>query len=251
MVNRIWHHLFGAGLVRNVDNFGSAGERPSHPELLDYLALRFVQEGWSVKKMIRLLVLSRAYRMSSAGASAVDPENRLLSHMNRRRLDAECLRDAMLCVSGRLERTAGGPTIRKGTTSEIAYHFDDTRRSVYAPIFRNKLLELFEAFDFGDPNLVTGQRNVSTVATQALYLMNNPFVMEQARYAAKALLDMPNLDDAKRIDRAYRLALGRLPTPRERDIALKFLSASSDERSAAWEQFYQALFACIDFRYVN
>src|SRR5262249_57960434 len=115
MVNRIWHHLFGAGLVRTVDNFGTVGERPSHPELLDYLALRFVRDGWSVKKMIRLLVLSRAYQMSSvgrAGASAVDPENRLLSHMNRRRLDAECLRDAMLCVSGRLDRTAGGPTVQ-------------------------------------------------------------------------------------------------------------------------------------------
>jgi hypothetical protein len=254
MVNRIWHHLFGAGLVRTVDNFGTVGERPSHPELLDYLALRFMQDGWSVKKMIRLLVLSRAYQMSSvgrAGAAAVDPENRLLSHMNRRRLDAECLRDAMLCVSGRLDHTAGGPTIKKGTTSEITYRFDDTRRSVYTPIFRNKLLGLFEAFDFGDPNLVTGQRNISTVATQALYLMNSPFVMEQAQHAAKALLAVPDLNDAGRVDRAYRLALGRLPTPRERDIALKFVASSSGEPLAAWERFYQVLFACIDFRYVN
>jgi hypothetical protein len=254
MVNRIWHHLFGAGLVRTVDNFGTAGERPSHPELLDYLALRFVQDGWSVKKMIRLLVLSRAYQMSSvgrAGASAVDPENRLLSHMNRRRLDAECLHDAMLCVSGRLDRAVGGPTIKKGTTSEITYRFDDTRRGVYTPIFRNKLLELFEAFDFGDPNLVNGQRNVSTVATQALYLMNSPFVMEQAQHAAKALLAMPSLDEAGRVDRAYRLALGRLPTPRERDIALRFVASSSGEPLTTWERFYQALFACIDFRYVN
>ena len=254
MVNRIWHHLFGAGLVRTVDNFGVVGERPSHPQLLDYLALRFMRDGWSMKKMIRMLMLSRAYGMSSirsAGAAAVDAENRLLAHQNRRRLDAECLRDAMLSVSGRLDRALGGPTIKKGTTSEITYRFDDTRRGVYTPIFRNKLLELFEAFDFGDPNLVTGRRNVSTVATQALYLMNSPFVMEQARAAAKALLARPNLDDNGRIAHAYRLTLGRSPTPRERAIAMKFLASSAGERSAAWERFYQALFACIDFRYVN
>jgi hypothetical protein len=254
MVNRLWHHLFGAGLVRTVDNFGVVGERPSHPQLLDYLALRFAREGWSVKKMIRILMLSRAYRMNDrgdAGAAAVDAENRLLSHQNRRRLDAECLRDAMLSVGGRLDATLGGPTIKKGTTSEIAYRFDDTRRGVYTPIFRNKLLELFEAFDFGDPNLVTGRRNVSTVATQALYLMNSPFVMEQGRHAAKALLATPNLDDAGRVTRAYRLALGRLPTPRERAIILKFLASSDGERSTVWERVYQTLFACIDFRYVN
>ncbi|HEY7314233.1 MAG TPA: PSD1 and planctomycete cytochrome C domain-containing protein [Gemmataceae bacterium] len=264
MVNRVWHHLFGAGLVRTVDNFGTVGERPSHPELLDYLALRFMRDGWSVKKLIRVVVLSHAYQMSSAGRAggtpalrsagvppAIDPENRLLAHVNRRRLDAECLRDAMLTVGDRLDRSLGGPTIKKGTTSEIAYRFDDARRSVYTPIFRNKLLELFEAFDFGDPNLVTGRRNVSTVATQALFLMNSPFVREQARHAAKALLAAPELDEARRVDRAYRLALGRLPAPRERDIALKFLASSRGERLEAWGRLYQALFACIDFRYVN
>jgi hypothetical protein len=258
LVNRVWHYLFGAGLVRTVDNFGTVGERPSHPELLDYLALRFVQDGWSIKKLIRTLVLSRAYQMSSAArpdASAIDPENRLLAHVNRRRLDAECLRDAMLTVGGRLDRTAGGPTIKPGTTSEIVYRFDDMRRSVYTPIFRNKLLELFEAFDFGDPNLVNGRRNVSTVATQALYLMNNPFVAEQARHAAQALLDVAGLDDAGRLQRAYRLALGRPPTPRERAVALEFIGSSGDrgaeEQRNAWGRLYQALFACIDFRYVN
>jgi hypothetical protein len=258
MVNRIWHQLFGAGLVRTVDNFGTVGERPSHPKLLDYLAVRFMQGGWSVKKVIRAIVLSRAYQMSSTGcgdAVAVDPENCLLGHMNRRRLDAECLRDAMLAVGGQLDRTLGGPTIKKGTTSEIAYRFDDSRRAVYTPIFRNKLLELFEVFDFGDPNLVNGRRNVSTVATQALYMMNSPFVMEQARHAGRVLLDVPNLDDKARVDRAYRLALGRPPTPCERAIALKFVASSADrsaaERLTAWGRFYQALFACIDFRYVK
>lgn len=256
LVNRVWHHLFGAGLVRTVDSFGATGEPPSHPELLDYLALRFVREGWSVKQLIREVVLSRTYQLvSTAGAVALaaDPENRLLAHQNRRRLDAEALRDAMLAVSGQLDRTMGGPTIRKGTTSEYGYRFDDRRRSVYTPVFRNRLLDLFEAFDFPDPNMVVGRRTVSTVAPQALYLMNSPFMMGQARLAAQALLAAPEPDDARRVERAYRLTLGRPPTGGERGLALRFLAgaASAGEREAAWERLYQVLFACIDFRYVN
>jgi hypothetical protein len=258
MVNRIWHHLFGAGIVRSVDTFGTTGELPSHPELLDHLALRFIDEGWSVKKLIRTLVLTRAYQMSSnpravANASgSVDPENRLLAHANRRRLDAESLRDTILTVSGRLDRTVGGPNMRPGTASETGYQFDDGRRSVYTPVFRNRLLELFEAFDFADPNLSLGRRNVSTVATQALYLMNSPFVMEEAKEAAQAALKS-DLDDGKRVERAYRTALGRPPSERERELALKFVTADSapEKRLAAWSRFYQSLFACIDFRYVN
>src|SRR5262249_5898659 len=154
MVNRVWHHLFGAGLVRTVDNFGNTGEAPSHPELLDHLALQFIKDGWSVKKLIRQVMLSRVYQMSSAADSAegrkLDPENRLLWRANRRRLDAESIRDAMLTVSGTLDRTAGGPSIRPGTMAERDYRFEDTRRSVYTPVFRNRLLELFEAFDFAN-----------------------------------------------------------------------------------------------------
>ncbi len=263
MVNRIWHHLFGAGLVRTVDNFGATGETPSHPELLDYLAVEFMENGWSVKKMIRQIVLSRSYQLASEvdvtdaevkQALAADPENRLLWRMNRRRLEAECLRDAILSVSGRLDRAAGGPNIKKGTTIEREYTFADVRRSIYTPVFRNRLLELFEVFDFGDPNLVVGKRNVSTVSTQALYLMNSPFVMEQAKHAAQTLLAIPGLDDAGRLDRAYRLALGRLPTAREKRIALDFLGGGGEspaQRRASWERLYQTLFACLDFRYVN
>jgi hypothetical protein len=251
MVNRVWHHLFGAGLVRTVDEFGTTGETPSHPELLDHLALQFVQDGWSVKKLVRSLVLSHIYHIASTTrpeALKVDPENRLLCRANRRRLEAECIRDAILVVSDKLDRTAGGPTIKKGTTSEYGYTFDDTRRSVYTPVFRNRLLELFEAFDFPDPNLVIGKRNVSTVATQALYLMNSPFLMDQARHAALALLALPNLSDAQRVERAYRTALGRLPTAKEREIAVKFLASGG---KATWERLYQALFASVDFRYVE
>jgi hypothetical protein len=258
MVNRVWHYLFGTGIVRTVDVFGTTGEPPSHPELLDYLALEFMgnkERGWSIKTLIRSIVLSRTYQLAgaaSAAARANDPENRLLSHANRRRLDAEALRDSMLAVSGQLDRTAGGPSIRKGTTSETGYVFDDRRRSVYTPIFRNRLLELFEVFDFADPNLVGGRRNVSTVATQALFLLNSPFLMEQARQAARAAL-VVNRDDEAKLTRAYRTALGRLPTERERDVVNRFLSAktTSDQRQACWERVYQALFASIDFRYVE
>jgi cytochrome c553 len=255
MVNRLWHHLFGAGIVRTVDTFGTTGEWPSHPELLDHLAIQFVQEGWSIKKLIRSLVLSRAYQLSAAAspeARAADAENRLFGRRSRRRLDAEVIRDAILAVSGRLDRTVGGPTWKPNTISEYGYVFDDTRRSVYTPVFRNRLVELFEVFDFADPNLVIGRRNISTVATQALYMLNSPFVMEQARHAARRALAGPERDDAARLERAYREALGRRPTAREKELALGFVCGKEGEaRKKAWERVYQALFACIDFRYVE
>jgi hypothetical protein len=259
MVNRIWHHLMGAGIVRTVDNFGYTGELPSHPELLDYLALRFVEQGWSIKKMIREIMLSHAFRMSSAAgdpaafnlAQKVDPENRLVWHMNRRRHDAEVIRDTMLVLSGDLDLTVGGTLIKKDTL-ERSYQFEDKRRSVYTPVFRNRLLELMEAFDFADPNISLGKRTPSTVSTQALYMMNSPFVMDQATRAARKLLADPAMDDAGRADLAYRLALGRLPTARERQLALEYVqSAAPAERQAAWGRFYQTLFACVDFRYLN
>jgi hypothetical protein len=255
MVNRIWHHLVGVGLVRTVDNFGITGETPSHPELLDHLALRFVAEGWSVKKLIREVMLSHAYQQASAGdaettrrAAKVDPENRLLWHMNRHRLEAECIRDAMLAVSGNLDTAMGGPQVTKATI-EREYRFEDTRRSVYTPIFRNKLLELFEVFDFANPNSCLGSRSASTVAPQALYLLNSPFVMDQARRTAQTLLAQPNLADAARLERAYRMALGRAPTEREAQLALAFLGQAPG--AAGWERVCHALFACVDFRYVN
>jgi hypothetical protein len=268
-VNRVWHHLFGVGLVRTVDNFGTTGETPSHPELLDHLADRFTAEGWSTKKLIREIVLSSTYRQSSTAnnqAAKVDPENRLLARMNRKRHDAESLRDAILAVSGKLDRTVGGPNISdpsvlKGsgtvTPTEYGYVFADTRRSVYTPAFRNKMLELFEAFDMADQNAVSGRRNSSTVAPQALYMLNAPFVQEQAHFAAERALADETLSDDPRIERAFQDALGRGPTENERRIALTAVTVSpeskraDEERLAAWERFYQALFGCVDFRYVD
>lgn len=265
MVNRIWHHLFGNGIVKSVDNFGATGDMPSHPELLDYLAICFVEQGWSVKKLIREIMLSHTYQLSSQ-ASAGDPtvkhalkedvNNRLLWKQNRQRLEAECIRDAMLVVSGQLNPKVGGPNIKPGTTVERDYQFTDTRRSVYTPIFRNHLHELFAVFDFPDPNLVAGKRAASTVAPQALYLMNSPFVMEQAKLAAKKTLSEAGLSEALRVQKAYFFALGRMPTQQEMNLALGFITkvggtGTPAQRETVWAQFYQVLFASIDFRYVN
>jgi hypothetical protein len=257
-VNRVWHHLFGVGLVRTTDNFGSTGETPSHPELLDHLALRFVQNGWSTKRLIRDVMLSRVFQLASTPDAAglkADPENRLFGRQNRRRLEVESIRDAILAASGQLDLTIGGPTIKKGTTIEYGYMFDDSRRTLYTPVFRNTLLEIFEVFDFADPNMVVGKRNTSTTAPQALFLMNNPFVMEQSEAAAKSLLSLPNLDAAARVNLAYRRTLGRPPTANERDLVASFLATggSSDAKKqlAAWSRLFQALFASVDFRYVD
>ncbi len=256
MANRVWHWLLGVGLVRTMDNFGTTGEAPSHAELLDYLATRFVDEGWSVKKLVREIMLSRTYRLAS-NPKSVDPENRLFGRANRRRLDAECIRDTMLFVSGQLQLDLGGPTIKPGTAADYGYKHTDTRRSLYAPVFRNALPELFEAFDFADPSMVTGRRNTSTVAPQALFMMNHPFVLEQATAAAKKALGQTRLEDPARIEHAYRMALGRLPTAAEKKLALGYVSVAGEgteveaRRLAVWSQFYQVLFASMDFRHVN
>ncbi|MEZ6068430.1 MAG: DUF1553 domain-containing protein [Planctomycetaceae bacterium] len=193
IVNRVWQHLFGVGLVRTVDNFGTTGETPSHPELLDHLAATLQQDGWSLKRLIRRIVLTRAYRTSSVSgsqANRIDPENRWLSHQNRRRLNAEALYDAMLSLSGQLDLRQGGETVRPGTSSEYGYKFDHGRRAVYLPVFRNRLPELHQVFDFPDPNLSTGKRTTTTLSTQALFLLNSPFATARGEATADSLLAM-------------------------------------------------------------
>ncbi len=264
IANRAWGWLMGAGLVRTVDNFGTTGERPSHPELLDHLAQQFVADGWSVKKLVRAIVLARTYQLAAApppDAARLDPDNRLFSHANRRRLEAEEIRDAMLAASGQLDFAIGGPNIAgpaaAAVSGEYGYVFADTRRSLYTPAFRNRRLELFEVFDFADINASIGQRAATTVAPQALFLMNHPFVIEQAKLAATRTLGSGAADDTARLDRAYRVALGRVPTAKERALALQFVSGASSEgtgeaaRADAWAQLHQSLFACVDFRYLE
>jgi hypothetical protein len=248
-VNRAWHWLFGAGIVRTPDNFGTTGDRPTHPELLDFLASRFVEDGWSVKKLVRRIATSSAYRMAS-GPAAGDPENRLWGRAMRRRLDAESLRDTLLAVGGQLRLEGGGPTYPASISADYAYRHAGRERSVYVPVFRNALPELFEVFDFADTSVPTGRRESSTVAPQALYLMNNPFVREQAAQAARRLLGEPHADDAARAVRAWRLALGRAPSEAEAALALRRVAGSKDA-GAAWASVFHALFASVEFRYAN
>jgi len=266
MVNRVWHWIYGAGIVRTTDNFGSTGELPSHPELLDYLALKFIEDGWSLQHLVKEMVMSRTYRQSSQSAQPADPDNRLFSHMNRKRLDAECLRDAMLVAAGTLDRAFGGPGVSevksvdandsKIQNIEYGYQFADTRRSLYTAAFRNVRHPLFEVFDFADINQPIAQRTTSTVATQALFLMNSPKVIEQARSAADLVLKSSS-DNAKRIETAFQNSLNRAPTAQEQKQVRDFLESSSsgnanaDETRDLWARFIQTLWSTPEFRFLN
>ena len=258
LANRIWTWAFGQGLVRTVDNFGTTGELPSHPELLDFLALKLTKQQWSVKKLLREILLSSTWQQAVQSATSEDPENRLLAHANRRRLDAEQIRDTLLSLSGKLEPSylgqniAGAGDIDPNNFSaqdiEYGYKFTDTKRSVYVPAFRNKRLDLFEVFDFGDINQPVGQRNVSTVAPQALYFLNHPFVLEQAKAAAERVMAEMTADE-DRLALTFRRTLGRLPSVAESARCREFLQ-SSPNASEAWTALQQSLFASLDFRYL-
>ncbi|MEO8353599.1 MAG: DUF1553 domain-containing protein [Chthoniobacteraceae bacterium] len=262
-VNRVWHWLFGAGIVRSTDNFGTTGTLPSHPELLDFLAIHFMKSGWKPKALIRDLVLSRAWQTASTATTDADPDNQWLAHTNLRRLDAEQIRDAILCASGHLDRTVGGPNIKGASVIdanstgaqnlEYQYKFEDTRRGVYTPAFRNKRHELFEIFDFGNVNAPLGARSVSTVAPQALYLLNASFVIEEANHCAQRVCLAPEQRDDE-IRTAFLASLGCEPGPREMGIAREFLlstDASEAELRERWSEFYQSLFGSIEFRYLE
>ncbi len=256
-VNRVWKHLFGEGLVRTTDNFGSMGELPSHPELLDYLANELVKNRWSTKDLIRQIVLSRAYGLSSASnelAERLDPENRLLSRANQRRLDVEAIRDAMLCFSGELDRESRGPSVKPGLKREFGYVYKSRRRTIYLPVFRNTLHDMLDVFDFPNPNIVSGRRAESTLPAQALYMMNSPFVLEQAKGAADRVISS-SVASKDRIEFAYRSALGRKPSEAERASIEKFLQQfdSSDEAQMkeAWTEVCHTLISCLDFRFIK
>ncbi|MDX1928522.1 MAG: DUF1553 domain-containing protein [Pirellulaceae bacterium] len=226
-VNRIWQHLFADGLVRTVDNFGSTGDQPSHPQLLDYLAQRFIADGWSTKKLIRGLVLSRTYQLASsakAEAMAVDPANRYQWRHTPRRLEAEELRDSILAIAGKLDlkAPAGSPAkdmpvieIRNNgpeATNLLTAAAQSQHRSVYLPLLRGVVPNSLEVFDFADQGLVTGKRTNTTVATQSLYLLNDTFVRKYARTLAEKLLDDRQLSTKERIAESYRLILNRQPS---------------------------------------
>ncbi len=250
MINRVWMHHFGKGLVRTPGDFGTRGEPPTHPELLDWLAATFVEGGWSVKGLHRLIVLSGTYQQTSDDRPeglSLDPENRLLWKMNRHRLDFEQTRDALLAVAGRLDRAVGGRPV------EITAPPFSRRRTVYGFIDRQNLPGLFRTFDFASPDASTPQRYNTTVPQQALFLMNSPFVLEQARHFA-ARPDVASLPkEEERIDRMHRLAYGRPAEPGEVELGLRFLSAAGYEKAklSAREQYAQVLLLANEFAFVD
>jgi len=281
IVNRIWQHHFGRGLVATSDNFGARGQRPSHPELLDWLASRFVEGGWTMKSMHRLMVLSNTYQQSGSSDAAsqqADPDRRWLSSFPRRRLSAEELRDAMLAASGKLDRVPGSnesgqyligkaentdPLVKPNrVAADDPFYTTFAKRSIYLPIVRNMLPDVFALFDAADPNGVAAERNETTVASQSLFLLNSPFVREQARALAERLLSDSSLSDAHRIERAHHLALGRAPSADEQAQASDFLAAYLNAPSlqdrpqqarqlAAWQSYCQSLLCANEFLYVE
>ena len=257
IVNRVWQHHFGEGLVRTPDNFGWLGEKPSHPELLDWLATRFMEDGWSLKSLHRRIVQSATYRQSSAmnaASHARDSGNRLLWRMNRRRLEAEPIRDALLSVGGRLDRSMFGTfqtwkekSFTVDNNNQKTATYDTTRRSIYLPVVRDAVHPMLTLFDFGDPNSVVPRRTTTTGAPQALFMMNNEFVAETAAAMAKRL---PDTDAATRINAIYRMCFAREPNPDERERSIRFLNSAGGGANA-WKALGQGLFAMNEFIYVD
>jgi hypothetical protein len=267
LVNRLWLHHFGEGIVRSPDDFGLQGQPPTHPELLDYLASEFIQRGWSIKQMHRLMALSSTYRMASRGdpkADEADPQNKLLHRMPVRRLEAECIRDAMLAVSGRLDLTMEGPGVMPyltpfmvGRGRPASGPLDGAgRRSLYLAVRRNFLTPMFLAFDFPIPFTTIGRRGVSNVPAQALTMMNNPFVLQQADLWAKRILAEPGHTPERRITELYVDAFARPPSEGELADALAFLRDQGKEYGSvddarSWSDLCHVLLNVKEFIFVN
>jgi mono/diheme cytochrome c family protein len=265
IVNRIWQQHFGRGLVATASDFGTLGEKPSHPELLDWLADRFVKEGWSMKKLHRLILTSKTYQQSSLEAADLvavqkDPDNRLLWKMTTRRLDAEQIRDAMLAVTGKLDRKFGGPSVE----------FKEPRRSVYLKSLRNTKEPMLDVFDIPDGFTSTGRRGVTTTATQALFMINSPLMLQHGGAFADLLSADNKMSDEQKIDRGFSLAFARSPSSKESGLLKAFLveqqkriappkgKLPTDDagkiayaQRAAWIDLCQVLLNANEFLYVD
>ncbi len=265
-VNRVWQHYFGVGLVPSPDDFGKLGQEPTHPELLDALASEFVRDGWNVKNLHRRILLSETYRQSAiphpetaAKIATVDPQNKLLHRANVKRLEAEAIRDAMLAVSGRLDRTAGGPgvlphltefAIGRGRPGSSGPVDGNGRRSIYLQVRRNFINPFFSAFDYPTPFTAIGRRSVSNVPAQALVMLNNPFVIGEAERWAKSLRVEPA---GRRVERMYKQAFGRNATPDELAAATEFIREQSKGAGEprAWAELAHVLFNAKEFVFVE
>ncbi len=246
IVNRVWAWHFGRGLVATPSNFGALGERPTHPELLDHLAVEFVRNGWSLKWLHRQILASAAYRLAAGtGEPAADAPNAYLARGTRRRLDVEAWRDSLLFVSGNLDPTVGGPPFDLKDPAA-------RRRTVYAKVSRHELDGLLRMFDFPDANATADRRNVTTVPQQQLFALNSEFMVNQAKaFAARAA--KLGATDAERVAAAYRLAFNRSPDPREAELAAAFLKlpAKPDDKLTRWQQYAQALLASNEMMYAD
>jgi cytochrome c553 len=280
IANRVWQWHFGEALVRSPDNFGRLGERPTHPELLDFLAVRLQDQGWSLKTLHREILLSATWQMSTRfqpEAAEKDPENRLWWRFNRRRLEAEALRDSILAVAGTLDSNMGGtllPTPNRAYVTSTAninpVVYDPPRRSLYLPVVRSALYDVFQAFDFADPSVQSGRRDTTTVAPQALFLMNSDLVLKQTRELARQLLAPADQTDTQRVVELYQRALGRSPRPPEVERSLgfvqRYLQAATEPaptgtsagavplatpRERAWQALCRAVLASNEFIYVE
>lgn len=270
IVNRLWQQHFGKGIVRTPSNFGVLGERPTHPELLDWLAGELIRGGWELKRLQRRIVCSATYGQSSrvgewangrggdenlspppplspshSSNEAVDPQNALLSHFPRRRLEVEAWRDAMLTVTGQLDGAIGGPSLDLGNA-------DNRRRTLYGAISRHELNDLLRLFDFPDPNVTAEQRPATTVPLQQLFVLNSDFLAASAKALASRLAAMEADDDAARVRQAFEIVYARPASDREVELAVKYVSGEgSQEGLSRWERFCQTLLAANEFLYVD
>jgi hypothetical protein len=272
MANRIWRWHFGRGIVPSTDNFGRLGEAPTNQPLLDWLAVRFVEQGWSIKQMHRTIMLSSTYQMSAAynqRAAEVDPENTLLWRANRRRLEAEAIRDAVTAVAGIIDLAEGGSMLSfkdreyvSNTSRRGGADYDLPRRSVYIPVVRSSMYEMFQAFDLPDPSTPNGDRNSTVVAPQALFAMNSSLVLKASRALASNLLARTGIDDAGRVREVYERAFARPTASSDVDRALTFIGQveqAMEGREAdpakrhlfAWQSFCKALMSSNEFIYLN
>ena len=268
IANRVWHWHFGKGLVGTPDDFGIRGSQPTHPELLDWLASELIQSGWSLKHLHKLILRSSAYMMSTTSnsiAAEIDPDNKWLWRMNRHRMEAEVVHDCLLQLSGRLDLKMGGLAAQVKTQDPTSEDLEKnkeiyrkiTRRALYVPVHRTQVYDLFDAFDFPDPGTTTGRRNATTVATQALFFLNNDWLMQQADALAKRSSGSPKA----RVDFLYETTLGRVPTSAERASALNFIGrfgrslpdslAMVERDQKSWAAYCQVLLQSNHFLYLN
>jgi hypothetical protein len=253
IVNRIWQHHFGKGLVGTPDNFGKLGDPPSHPELLDYLTLRFLENGWSVKSMHREIMLSATYQLSTDSDnhnSQIDADNRYLWRMNRQRLDVESWRDALLAVSGRLDETLHGPSTNLADAN-------NARRTIYGFISRHELDNMLRLFDFPDANITASTRAETTVPQQQLFVLNSPFMIEQSKAFADRIQKEAGPDSSDQVHRAYLVAYGRPADENELQIGVRYLQAQDNDddklinKLSRIQRYAQALLASNEFMYLD